>query len=121
MIMNKASRQGLSDEVSMGFLPEALTRQCANLIENYHSVHGYRRLPDMLWRSRHRAFIQRDMVLSALLTQASRTRWAKKSNENFSKIATTILAMEILATSFAGWGRLFPEAAEKARALLRRA
>jgi hypothetical protein len=32
----------------------------------------------------------------------------------------TLLALEILASSFVGWGSLFPDAAQKARALLRR-
>jgi len=120
MGMSKTSGQNHWDELSIDFLPEALTRQCADLIDKYHSVHGYLRLPDMLWRSRHGPFIQRDAVLSALLAQASRARRAKQSNESFRKIAITILALEILASSFAGWSSLFPEAAERARILLRR-
>jgi hypothetical protein len=120
MGMSKRSGQGHSDELSIDFLPEALTRQCADLIDNYHSVHGYLRLPDMLWRSRHGPFIQRHAALSALLAHASKARRAKQSNESFRKIAITILALEILATSFAGWGGLFPEAAERARLLLGR-
>ena len=43
-----------------------------------------------------------------------------KANECFVTIATTILSMEILASSFAGWSSLYPEAANNARAFLRR-
>ncbi|WP_157450238.1 hypothetical protein [Bradyrhizobium sp. ARR65] len=36
------------------------------------------------------------------------------------QIATTILSIEILASSFAGWGAIYPEAAEFAREILKR-
>jgi hypothetical protein len=104
----------------LGFLPDSLLRQCRRLIESYHGVNGYSCLPDMLWRSQLGPFIERQEQLAQLLKKASTTRSAKKSNESFVKIATAILALEILASSFAGWSAIFPEAGETARLLLRR-
>ena len=104
----------------LGPLPESLTRQCRRLIESYHAIHGYSCLPNMLWRSHLGPFIERHKQLGQLLKRASTTRSAKKSREGFVRIATTILSLEILASSFAGWSALFPEAAERAHALLKR-
>jgi hypothetical protein len=55
-----------------------------------------------------------------LLRRASTTRRAKKANECFVAVATTILSMEILASNFAGWSSLHPAAGEKARGFLRK-
>jgi hypothetical protein len=102
------------------FLPSNLVSQCRGLIESYHEVHGCACLPDMLWKSRLGPFIERHRELRQLLRKASTTRSAKKSHEGFVRIATTILSLEILASSFAGWGAICPEAAEVARELLKR-
>lgn len=104
----------------MGFLPDSLMRQCRHLIENYHAIYGYPCLPNILWRSRLGSFIERHEQLGQLLKRASTTRSAKISNESFVRIATTILSLEVLASSFAGWSAIYPEAAERARALLKR-
>jgi hypothetical protein len=104
----------------LGSLPQHLTRQCRSLIESYHEVHGYACLPDVLWKSRLGPFIQKHEELRHFLKKASTTRSAKKSHEGFVQIATAILSLEILASSFAGWGALYPEAAERAQAILRR-
>ncbi|MGY3581773.1 hypothetical protein ACVIGB_000156 [Bradyrhizobium sp. USDA 4341] len=45
---------------------------------------------------------------------------AKKSNQGFVEIATAILSLEILASSFAGWTALYPEAGASAHAVLKR-
>jgi hypothetical protein len=103
------------------FLPESLFRQCRCLIEKYHDVYGYRCLPDLLWRAKLGSFIERSETFGQLLIKASRTRSAKVANENFATIATGILALEILSSSFVGWGRLFPEEAEKSREFLKQA
>jgi hypothetical protein len=58
--------------------------------------------------------------LRQFLRKASTTRSAKKSHEGFVRIATTILSLEILASSFAGWGSIYPEAGERAREILKR-
>jgi hypothetical protein len=102
------------------FLPKTLVVQCRNLIESYHEVHGFACLPDILWKSRLGPFIERHRELRQFLRKASTTRSAKKSHEGFVRIATTILSLEILASSFAGWGAIYPDAAESARDILKR-
>jgi hypothetical protein len=84
-----------TENVDFGFLPKNLTAQCQSFIQ------------------RHRQFRQ-------LLRKASTTRSAKKSNEGFVRIATTLLSLEILASSFAGWSAIYPEAGSMARATLQR-
>src|ERR1700730_1470275 len=81
------------------FLPNSLTAQCRSLIESYHELHGHACLPDILWKSRLGPFIEAHREFRHLLKKASTTRSAKKSNEGFVQIATTILALEILASS----------------------
>jgi hypothetical protein len=103
----------------VGFLPEVLIKQCRNVIESYHASHGYFCLPDILWKSRLGPLIERDPTFRPLLRKASMARRAKKANECFVTIAATILSMEILASNFAGWSGLDPQATEKARTFLR--
>jgi hypothetical protein len=105
--------------VDLNFLPGNLTKQCRSLIESYHEVHGYACLPDILWKARLGPFIERHGELRQCLRKASTTRSAKKANDGFVRIATTILALEILASSFAGWGALYPDAADGARTVLK--
>lgn len=109
-----------NEDFDLGFLPKHLTRQCHSLIESYHEVHGFACLPDMLWKSRLGPFIERHQELRQCLRRASTTRSAKKSNEGFMQIATTILSLEILASSFAGWSAIYPEAGSMAIAILKR-
>jgi hypothetical protein len=108
------------EEFELGFLPANLTRQCRSLIESYHDVHGFACLPDVLWKFRLGPFIQRQRELRQCLKKASTSRSAKKSNEGFVQIATAILSLEILASSFAGWSAIYPEAGEMARDILKR-
>ncbi len=108
------------DDVDLNFLPADLTAQCRNLIESYHDIHGYACLPDMLWRARLGPFIERHHEFRQRLRKASTTRSAKKSNRGFVEIATAILSLEILASSFAGWSALYPEAGARAIAVLKR-
>src|ERR1700722_11245182 len=102
------------------FLPKSLTVQCRSLIESYHELHGYACLPDILWKSRLGPFIEKHRELRQYLRKASTTRSAKKAHDGFVRIATTILSLEILASSFAGWGAIYPEAGEIACAILKR-
>src|SRR3974390_3875637 len=102
------------DNFDFKFLPSTLVAQCRSLIESYHEVHGFACLPDILWKSRLGPFIERHRELRQSLRKASTTRSAKKSHEGFVRIATKILSLEILASSFAGWGAIYPEAAELA-------
>jgi len=109
-----------NEEFDLGFLPANLTGQCRGLIESYHEVHGYACLPDVLWKFRLGPFIQRQRQLRQCLKKASTSRSAKKSNEGFVQIATAILSLEILASSFAGWSAIYPEAGDMARDILKR-
>jgi hypothetical protein len=111
---------GKNEEFELGFLPANLTTQCRSLIESYHEVHGYTCLPDVLWKFRLGPFIQRQRELRQCLKKASTTRSAKKANEGFVQIATAILSLEILASSFAGWSAIYPEAGKTARNILKR-
>jgi hypothetical protein len=124
--VTKVAREALSstsakaDEVDLSFLPKNLTGQCRSLIESYHEVHGFACLPDILWKSRLGPFIEKQPELRQFLRKASTTRSAKKANEGFVRIATEILSLEILASSFAGWSAIYPGPGEKARAILKR-
>ena len=115
----ESANAGRNECVDLNFLPGNLTKQCRSLIESYHEVHGYACLPDILWKSRLGPFIERHGELRQCLRKASTTRSAKKANDGFVRIATTILALEILASSFAGWGALYPDAADGARTVLK--
>jgi hypothetical protein len=118
-IANESVNSDRIENIDLNFLPGNLTKQCRSLIESYHEVHGYACLPDILWKSRLGPFIQTHSELRQFLRKASTTRSAKKANDGFVRIATTILALEILASSFAGWGALYPDAADGARAILK--
>jgi hypothetical protein len=72
----------------------------------------------VLWKARLGHFIEAHKEFRQLLKKASTTRSAKKSNEGFVVIATTILSLEILASSFAGWSAIYPQAGLIARAIL---
>jgi hypothetical protein len=120
-VANSAGHADLADSaenVDFGFLPKTLTVQCRSLIESYHELHGYTCLPDILWKARLGPFIETHREFRQLLRKASTTRSAKKSNEGFVRIATTLLSLEILASSFAGWSAIYPEAGSMAHAIL---
>jgi hypothetical protein len=122
-IANDAGHVALADKTEncdLSFLPKSLTAQCQSLIESYHELHGYACLPNILWKARLGPFIQAHREFRQLLRKASTTRSAKKSNEGFVRIATKILSLEILASSFAGWSAIYPEAGSMAHAILRR-
>src|SRR6202158_2040183 len=115
-----AALAGRTENFDFSFLPKTLTMQCQSLIESYHELHGYACLPNILWKSRLGPFIQAHREFRQLLMKASTTRSAKKSNAGFVRIATTILSLEILASSFAGWSAIYPEAGSMAHAILKR-
>src|SRR6202171_1995056 len=122
-VANDAENAALADRaenVDFSFLPKSLTAQCQSLIESYHELHGYSCLPNILWKARLGPFIQAHREFRQLLRKASTTRSAKKSNEGFVRIATKILSLEILASSFAGWSAIYPEAGSRAHTILKR-
>ena len=108
-----------TETLNIGTLPEALAAQCQGLIESYHEIHGYACLPNMLWRAQFGDFITKHPHLRQILRKASTTRSAKVANKGFVEIATAILSLEILASDFASWSSMFPEAKSMANALLR--
>lgn len=115
----KLERIDQIDRIDLTIVPASLNRQCRSLIESYHRVHGYAALADLLWKSGLGPFIESQSELRQLLKQASMSRSAKRANDGFVQIATTILALEILASGFAGWAGLYPEAALIAHMLLK--
>lgn len=111
---------GADGSPAFGFLPQNLIAQCRSLIESYHDLHGYGGLPDILWKAGLGPFIETHRELRPILRKASSTRSAKKSNDGFARIATTLLSLEILASNFAGWSTIYPQAATIARSILKR-
>lgn len=109
-----------NDSPDFGFLPQDLRSQCRSLIESYHGLHGFGCLPNILWKAGLGPFIETHRDFRRLLKKASTTRSAKKSNEGFTQIATTLLSLEILASNFAGWSTIYPQAASTAKSILRR-
>jgi len=103
-----------------GFLPQNLRSQCRSLIESYHGLHGFGCLPDILWKAGLGPFIETHREFRKLLKKASTTRSAKKSHEGFTQITTTLLSLEILASNFAGWSTIYPQAASTAKSILKR-
>jgi len=120
-VANDAGEPALAGEIDnfdLSFLLSNLTTQCQSLIVSYHELHGYACLPNILWKARLGHFIEAHQEFRQILRKASTTRSAKKSNENFVLIATTILSLEILASSFAGWSAIYRQAGLIARAIL---
>jgi hypothetical protein len=102
------------------FLPHQLLGQCRQLVESHHKIRGYGCLPNLLWKAGLGPFIEQEEELSQLLKKASRTRSAREANNAFVVIATTILALEILASNFLGWSATYPEAGGAAIDVLKR-
>lgn len=99
------------------FVPGELAVKCRRLIESFHGMYGYVGLPDMLWLSDARDIIACHEDLTQLFKKASRSRGAKRANDTFLMIATAIVAIEVLARDFAGWGKRFPSAKREANKL----
>ena len=116
---SKGASRARTETFDLGALPPTLTAQCRGLIESYHEIHGYGCLPNMLWRAELGDFIKAHPCLRQILRKASTTRSAKNANKGFVEIATAILSLEILASDFASWSTMFPEAKSMANALLR--
>jgi hypothetical protein len=100
------------------FVPGELAVKCRKLIESYHAIYGYVGLPDMLWLSDARDIIERHRDLERIFRRASKSRGAKRANESFLLIATTIVSLEVLARDFSGWGTRFPTAKRGAEKVL---
>ena len=95
---------------SFRFIPCELAIKCRRLIESFHAIYGYVGLPDILWLSDARDIIEQNHELTRIFTRAARSRAAKRANDSFLHIATTIVSLEVLARDFSGWGKRFPAA-----------
>ncbi len=100
------------------FVPPELADKCRKLIESYHAIYGYVSLPDMLWLSDAREVIECDVELKRVFKKASKSRGAKRANDSLLQITTAIVALEVLARDYAGWGKRFPAAKREAEKLL---
>jgi hypothetical protein len=115
-----AAVSGTDESADFSFLPPALAAQSKALIESFHEMHGYACLPDIMWKAGLGSLIEARSELRDLLRRASTSRSSKKSNAGFVRIATNILSLEILASRFAGWNAIYPDAARQAEAILKR-
>jgi hypothetical protein len=115
-----ATRNNAGDDAgsNFSFVPSELALKCRSLIESFHDMYGYVGLPDMLWLSDARDVIECHAELAQLFKKASRSRGAKRANDSFLIIATDIVAVEVLARDFAGWGKRFPSAKREADKLV---
>jgi hypothetical protein len=111
---------GAAPGSSFRFIPRELAIKCRRLIESYHAIYGYVGLPDMLWLSDARDIIEQNRELTRIFTRAARSRAAKRANDPFLHIATTIVSLEVLARDFSGWGKRFPAAKCEAEEILGR-
>jgi hypothetical protein len=107
----------ISADSNFRFVPKELALKCRKLVESYHAIHGYARLPDMLWHSDARDIIECHRDLMQVFRNASKSRCAKRANDSFLLIATTIVSLEVLARDYSGWGRRFPAAKREAEAM----
>jgi hypothetical protein len=114
----EATRSAEFGGADFKFIPKALAEKCGQLIEACHAIPYYPSLPDLLWHGPNRDFIECDRNLAKIFKKASISRSAKKANQAFTLIATVVLALEILARDYAGWGKRFPSAKRKADALI---
>jgi hypothetical protein len=101
-----------------GFAPNELAQKCRSLIESYHTLHGYACLLDMIWLCGAQDFIARHEDFRSAFRSAVKQRVAKRANDSFVLIATTICALEVLVRDLAGWGARFPIARREAERLL---
>jgi hypothetical protein len=116
MTAPKANPKNLDTDFS--FIPKSLAAKCRRLIETYHAINGYACLPDMLWHPERRDFIEMHKDFRQIFKRASTARSAKRANEGFVLIATTILSLEVLASDFATWSARYPAAKRRALAVL---
>ena len=116
--LSRQAENSFSAPSHFRFVPRELAVKSRKLIESYHAINGYARLPDMLWHSDARDVIECHRELTRVFKNASKSRRAKRANDSLVLIATVIVSLEVLARDFAGWGRRFPSAKREAEAML---
>jgi hypothetical protein len=109
---------GVVGQHAFQFVPRELAAKCRRLVDSYHGIYGHAGLPDMLWLSGARDIIECHGDLERIFKKASKLRGAKRANELFQLIATVIVALEVLARDYAGWGKRFPTRKKEAEKLL---
>ena len=72
----------------------------------------------MLWLSDARDVIECHRDLTRIFKKASKAQAARRANNSFLLIATTIVSIEVLARDFSGWGKQFPAAKREAEKVL---
>jgi hypothetical protein len=105
-------------EPVFSFLPEELVVKCERLIKSYHGTPGSPHLADLIWQSEARACIGRYKALNEILWQSAKVKSAKRADDLLCIIAKFILAAEVLANDFAGWGARYPDAMRQAEKVL---
>jgi hypothetical protein len=115
---DNAENTGSCGPRTLQFVPRDLALKCRKLVESYHDINGYTGLPDMLWLSDARDVIECHRDLTQIFKRASKSRGAKRANNTFLLIATVIVALEVLARDYAGWGKRFPTAKREAEKML---
>jgi len=117
-VRHDAENHGNAGPRSLQFVPRELAVKCRKLIESYHDIYSCAGLPDMLWLSDARDVIECHRDLTQIFQKASKSRGAKRANDTFLLIATIVVALEVLARDYAGWGTRFPTAKREAEKLL---
>jgi hypothetical protein len=117
MAINAVVDQSSRGNADFSFLPKTLVTKCKHLIISYHELNGSSLLA-VLWHPETHKFIKADPMLREEFKRATSSHSAKNANEGLVRIATLILSTEILALGLAGWATRYPEAYNKARALL---
>jgi hypothetical protein len=113
-----APHSGFVNIPGFRFVPHELADRCHKLIDSYHELYGYVGLADMLWLSDARDVVQRHRALTQMFKTASKSRGARRANHSLLLIAAIIMALEVLARDFAGWGKRFPAAKREAETML---
>jgi hypothetical protein len=117
-IANSSAPKTAPKALDFSFIPKTLAAKCRRLIETYHAMNGYACLPDMLWQPELRDFIEMHKDFREIFKRSSIARSAKRANEGYALIATTILSLEVLASDFASWSARYPAAKRRAHAIL---
>jgi hypothetical protein len=65
-----------------------------------------------------RDIIEGHRDLALIFKKASKSRGAKRANDSFLLLATTIMSVEVLARDLSGWGKRFPAAKREADEVL---
>jgi hypothetical protein len=73
------------------FFQAPLWKSVSPSSSDYHELNGFSSLPDILWHSETRKFIEADLALRREFKKPTSSRCAKKAYEGFVSIAAVIL------------------------------